>query len=107
MKELVASGKASVLFEQDMIVDDTEQLADLLANKWAPAVMWTYNIAAIRIGARPVYASCGGDGLVEITWQELINFDSVKVGAMLLQVTKTDGITATRVPGVIAKGSEQ
>ncbi len=103
VKELVASGKASVLFEQDMIVDDTERLADWLATKWAPAVMRTYDIAAIRIGARPVYASRGGDGLVEITWQELINFDSVKVGAMILQVTN-EGITATRGPGDIAQG---
>lgn len=103
VEELVASGKASVLFEQDMIVADTERLADWLATKWAPAVMRTYDIAAIRIGARPVYATRAGDGLVQITWQELINFDSVNVGAMMLKVT-SDGITATRGPGDPAKG---
>jgi hypothetical protein len=103
VKELVASGKASILFSQEMIVDDVERLADWLATKWAPAVMRTYDIAAIRIGARPVYASRAGDGLVEITWQELVNFDSVTVGKMILQVTG-DGISATRGAGDAAKG---
>jgi hypothetical protein len=103
VQELVASGKGSTLFSQEMIVDDTERLADWLATKWAPAVMRTYDIAAIRIGARPVYATRAGDGLVEITWQELVNFDSVNVGKMILQVTR-DGITATRGPGDASKG---
>lgn len=103
VQELVASGKASVLFSQEMIVDDTERLADWLATKWAPAVMRTYDIAAIRIGARPVYAARAGDGLVEITWQELIDFDSVMVGTMILQVT-SDGISATRGAGNPSKG---
>jgi hypothetical protein len=86
-----------------MIVDDAERLADWLATKWAPAVMRTYDIAAIRIGARPVYAARAGEGLVEITWQELINFDSVNVGKMILQVN-SDGIIATRGPGDASKG---
>jgi hypothetical protein len=103
VEELVASGKGSILFTQEMIVDDSERLADWLSTKWAPAVMRTYDIAAIRIGARPVYASRAGDGLVEITWQELVNFDSVTVGKMILEVT-SDGITATRGPGDASKG---
>ncbi|KAL3917742.1 MAG: hypothetical protein SGILL_004568 [Bacillariaceae sp.] len=103
VEELVASGKGSTLFSQDMIVDDTERLADWLSTKWAPAVLRTYDLAAIRIGARPVYANRAGDGLVEITWQELVDFDSVTVGKMILQVTN-DGIMATRGSGDASKG---
>jgi len=104
VKELVDSGKASTLFSsQDMVVEDTERLADWLATKWAPAVMKTYDIAAIRIGGRPVAAARSGEGRVDITWQELVNFDSVSVGRMVLQVNE-DGITATRGPGDASKG---
>ena len=77
VKELVSSGKASILFSQDMIVDDTERLADWLAAKWAPAILRTYDIAAIRIGARPVYATRSDSGTVEIVWQELVEPFSV------------------------------
>mmetsp|Transcript_16833 Transcript_16833/g.34651 ORF Transcript_16833/g.34651 Transcript_16833/m.34651 type:complete len:551 (-) Transcript_16833:942-2594(-) len=101
---LVDSGRASTLFSsQDMIVEDTDRLANWLSSKWAPAVMKTYDIAAIRIGARPVAAARAGEGRVEITWQELVNFDSVNVGKMILQVN-ADGITATRGPGDASKG---
>jgi hypothetical protein len=103
VKDLVASGKASTLFSQEMVVDDTERLADWLATKWAPAVMRTYDIAAIRIGARPVFSSKTEAGKVEIVWQELVDFDSVVVGKMILQVSK-EGITATRGAGDAAKG---
>ncbi len=104
VQELVDSGKASTLFNsQDMVVEDTERLADWLATKWAPAVMKTYDIAAIRIGGRPVAAIRSGEGRVDITWQELVNFDSVTVGKMVLQVNN-DGITATRGPGDASKG---
>ena len=104
VQELIDSGKASTLFSsQDMIVTDTERLADWLATKWAPAVMRTYDIAAIRIGARPVATARSGEGRVDITWQELVNFDSVTVGTMILQVNE-DGITATRGPGDASKG---
>jgi len=104
VQELVDSGKASTLFSsQDMIVEDTERLADWLATKWAPAVMKTYDIAAIRIGARPVAATRSGEGRVDIIWQELVDYDSVNVGKMILQVNK-DGITATRGPGDASKG---
>ena len=104
VQKLVDSGKASTLFSsQDMIVADTERLADWLSTKWAPAVMRTYDIAAIRIGARPVVTTRSGDGRVDIIWQELVDFDSVVVGTMILQVTE-DGITATRGPGDASKG---
>lgn len=101
---LVDSGKASALFSsQDMIVEDTERLADWLATKWAPTVMKTYEIAGIRIGGRPVAAMRAGEGKVDISWQELVNFDSVTVGKMILEVSE-DGITATRGPGDASKG---
>jgi hypothetical protein len=103
VKELITSGKASTLFSQDMIVDDSERLADWLATKWAPAVMRTYDIAAIRIGARPVSASRTADSIVEIVWQELVDFKSIMVGKMILEVSK-DGITATRGAGDASKG---
>ena len=104
VQELVNTGKASTLFSsRDMVVEDTERLADWLATKWAPAVMKTYDIAAIRIGARPVVATRSGEGRVDIIWQELVDFDSVTVGRMILQVNK-DGITATRGPGDASKG---
>lgn len=103
VKELIASGKASTLFSQEMIVDNTERLAEWLATKWAPAVMRTYDIAAIRIGARPVFANRVEGSKVEIVWQELVNFETFFVGKMLLEVTE-NGITATRGPGDASRG---
>jgi hypothetical protein len=98
VKEVITSGKASDLFSQEMIVDDTERLADWLATKWAPAILRTYDIAAMRIGARPVYATRSSSGTGEIVWQELVDFQSFVVGRMILQVNE-DGITATRGAG--------
>lgn len=98
VQEAITSGKASNLFSQEIIVEDTERLADWLATKWAPAILRTYDIAAIRIGARPVYATRSDAGKVEIVWQELVDFQSVVVGRMILQVDE-DGITATRGAG--------
>jgi hypothetical protein len=101
----VASGKGSELFTQAMIVSDTERLADWLATKWAPAVMRTYDIAAIRIGARPVFASRTNlePGQVEIVWQKLVDYESVLVGKLILSVTK-EGVSATRGAGDASKG---
>jgi hypothetical protein len=103
VRELISSGKATTLFSQELIVDNTERLADWLGMKWAPAVMRTYDIAAIRIGARPVYANRIDDSKVEIVWQELVNFETRIVGKMLLEVTK-NGIVATREAGDRFKG---
>lgn len=103
VRQLISNGRASTLFSQDLIIENTGRLADWLGTKWAPAVMRTYDIAAIRVGARPVYASRVDDAKVEIVWQELVNFETVVVGKMLLEVTK-DGITATREAGDRSKG---
>jgi hypothetical protein len=65
-------------------------------------ILRTYDIAAIRTGARPVYANrivavakddedtiSNKKGQVEIVWQQLINFESVVVGRMMIEVTDT------------------
>jgi hypothetical protein len=96
---ILSSGQAAQLFATEFAsVPDTERLADWLATKWAPAVLRTYDIAAIRTGARPVSASRAGPGKVEIVWQQLVNFDAVTVGRMLIQVSDT-ALLATRGPG--------
>lgn len=101
---MLKSGQGAQLFTADFSeVPDQERLADWLATKWAPAVLRTYDIAAIRKGARPVYASRTGEGQVEIVWQQLDNFESVTAGKMMIQVSN-DGLVATRAPGDPAKG---
>ena len=100
----VNSGEGAQLFTASFSsVPDTERLADWLATKWAPAVLKTYDIAAIRKGARPVFAKRAGEGKVEITWQELIDFNSVTVGKMIVQVSDT-GLVASRGAGDAAAG---
>ncbi len=79
-------------------VPSTERLADWLATKWAPAVLKTYDIAGIRVGARPVFASRIGENGVEIVWQELKDFKTNVVGRMIIEVSDS-GITAKRGPG--------
>lgn len=104
VETMMSSGTAAQLFSTEFgSVPDTERLADWLATKWAPAVLRTYDIAAIRTGARPVYATRAGEGKVEVVWQQLVNFDSVTVGCMVIQVTEK-GLTATRGPGDASKG---
>jgi hypothetical protein len=101
---MVSSGQAAQLFSADFSsVPDTERLADWLNTKWAPAVLRTYDIAAIRTGARPVSASRTGPGQVEIVWQQLVNFDTATVGRMIIQVNE-NGMLATRGPGDPTKG---
>jgi hypothetical protein len=82
-------------------VPDVERLANWLATKWAPAVLRTYDIAAIRRGARPVYASRTGDeGRVEIVWQQLDDESQavIEAGKLIIQVNN-DGLVATRAVG--------
>jgi len=101
---MLKSGEGAQLFSASFSsVPDTERLADWINTKWAPAVLRTYDIATIRSGARPVYASRTGDGKVEIVWQELVDFNSVTVGTMVIQVSDT-GIVATRGAGSAAAG---
>ncbi|CAB9522768.1 expressed unknown protein [Seminavis robusta] len=102
--KMLESGAGAQLFSASFSsVPDTERLADWLATKWAPAVLRTYDIAAIRTGARPVIAKRAGDGKVEIVWQELVDFNSVTVGKMIVEVSGS-GLVATRGPGDAAAG---
>ena len=104
VEKILSSGTAAQLFSTEFgLVPDTERLADWLATKWAPAVLRTYDIAAIRTGARPVYANRAGAGKVEVVWQQLVNFDSNVVGRMIIEVTDKS-LTATRGPGDVSKG---
>lgn len=79
-------------------VKSLERLSDWLATKWAPAVLKTYDIAGIRVGARPVYASRIGENQVEIVWQELKDFKTTIVGKMIIQVFD-NGLIARRAAG--------
>ena len=79
-------------------VPSVERLADWVATKWAPAVLKTYDIAGIRVGARPVYASRIGENQIEIIWQELKDFKTNFVGKMVIEISET-GIVAKRGAG--------
>lgn len=101
---MMKSGEAAQLFGFDFAsVPDTERLTDWLATKWAPAVLRTYDIAAIRTGARPVYALKSDERTIEVVWQELVDFETVTVGRMLIKVGDTS-LTATRASGDASKG---
>lgn len=84
-------------------VPDVNRLTDWLATKWAPAVLRTYDIAAIRVGGRPVYANKIDETTVEIVWQQLVDFESKMTGKMILKVSKT-GLVASRAAGDASMG---
>jgi hypothetical protein len=82
-----------------------------MTTKWAPAILRTYDIAAIRTGPRPVYANrirnndnnninekddSSDRGTLEIVWQQLINFEPVTVGRMIIEITNTS-MKASRI----------
>jgi hypothetical protein len=99
LTEKISSGRGSELFSATFgSVPSVERLADWIATKWAPAILKTYDIAGIRVGARPVYASRSGEGQVEIVWQELKDFKTNVVGKMIIDITN-DGLTARRAAG--------
>ena len=101
----LASG--SELFSAEFeSVPDKERFADWLATKWAPAILRTYEIAGIRVGARPVYASrIEGNYNVEIVWQQLVDFDTKIVGKLEIEIMEDGtGLVAKRMPGNPAQG---
>lgn len=107
MSTASVSGNSVPLFATEFSsVPDVKRLTDWLATKWAPAVLRTYDIAAIRVGGRPVYAAKLDDTTVEIIWQALVNFESINTGKMVLSVSDT-GLAATRAPGDASKGYGQ
>jgi len=104
VQDILQSGQGAQLFSVSFAsVPSIKRLSDWIAEKWAPAVMRTYDIAGIRVGARPVFATRIGEGLVEIVWQELKDFDPIFVGKMNIEVS-ANGITAVRGPGDAAAG---
>lgn len=104
VQEMISSGIGAQLFGASFgSVPSIERLSEWIATKWAPAVLKTYDIAGIRVGARPVYASMVGEGKVEVVWQNIIDFKSVTVGKMLIEITDK-GITAVRAPGDATAG---
>ena len=92
------SGGARLFSAEFAGVPDVGRLAEWMATKWAPAVLRGYAIAGTRVGARPVYATRTGDGTVEIVWQELVDFDPVTSGRMVIDVGER-GMTASRGAG--------
>lgn len=94
-----------IIFEVDFAsVPSVPKLADWLTFKWAPAVLGSYDIAGIRVGARPVSVvrtttttqKEQNEESLEIVWQELKNFENtISVGKMIIRVSGK-GIVATR-----------
>lgn len=97
-RALVASQSTKLLQVPFSSVPDISRLADWLVTKWAPAALRAYEIARIRVGARPVYGKKVDDNSVEIVWQELVKFETVITGRMIIALTKTS-LEATRGPG--------
>lgn len=96
---MLASGKGAQVFTCAFSsVPSIERLSKWIAEKWAPAVMRTYDIAAIRTGARPVAAYVKEEGVVEISWQELKDMQSVNAGKMTITISQ-NGMMATRGAG--------
>lgn len=100
---LSPSGGANLFSAEFSSVPSTKRLAEWIATKWAPAILRSYDLAGTRVGARPVYALTTDDNTVEIVWQELVDFNSVTSGRMIIKIEDT-GMTATRGPGNAADG---
>jgi hypothetical protein len=96
------SGGAILFNAEFASVPSTSRLAEWISAKWAPAILRSYEIAGTRVGARPVYAT-HSDNTVEIVWQDLVDFNPVTCGKMIIEV-ENNGITATRGGGDASKG---
>jgi len=97
-------GNNEILFESNFSsVPSIRRLSDWLSTKWFPAILKTsFELATIQTGARPVYATVPSDERVEIVWQQLIDFKSVNVGKLIIDVSQS-GIIARRE--IISKSS--
>lgn len=99
-----AAGGGARLFSADFSeVPSAKRLAEWLATKWAPTILRSYDIAGTRVGARPVFALQPNDNSVEIVWLEMVNFESVTSGKMIIEVDEK-GMVASRGAGDAAKG---
>lgn len=105
MKQSSSSSSTELFTTEFGSVPDNSRLADWLATKWAPAILRTYEIAGIRVGARPVYASRLNENLVEIVWQQLVDFNPKTVGKIQIEISE-DGtsLLARRVAGNTSQG---
>ncbi|KAL7479105.1 hypothetical protein ACHAW6_004851 [Cyclotella cf. meneghiniana] len=103
--QLISSptGGATLFTAEFSSVPSTKRLAEWIATKWAPVILRSYDIAGIRVGARPVYAVQTADDTVEVVWQELVNFNPVTSGRMTVRVGD-GGMTASRGPGDASAG---
>ncbi|KAL7471232.1 hypothetical protein ACHAXS_011521, partial [Conticribra weissflogii] len=97
------SGGATLFTAEFGSVPNVPRLAEWIASKWAPAILRSYDIAGTRVGARPVYAVQTEENVVEIVWQELVDFQPVTSGRMVITVEET-GLTAARGKGDETKG---
>merc|ERR1719253_1923934 len=86
LSNMKKSGGAQLFSAEFSSVPSTKRLAEWIATKWAPAILRSYDIAGTRVGARPVYALQTSDTSVEIVWQELVNFESVTSGRMIIEI---------------------
>lgn len=104
MSSTNGSGGGAQLFSAEFSsVPSTKRLSEWLATKWAPVILRSYDIAGIRVGARPVYVLQPDENTIEIVWQELVEFSSVTSGKMIIKIDEK-GITASRGAGDASKG---
>lgn len=103
--EMLASptGGARLFSAEFSSVPSTKRLAEWIAQKWAPAILRSYDIAGTRVGSRAVYALLLDETKIEIVWQELVDFQSVTSGRMIIEITE-GGMTASRGAGDASKG---
>ena len=98
-----SAGGAQLFSAEFSSVPSTKRLSEWLATKWAPVILRSYDIAGIRVGARPVYVLQPDENTIEIVWQELVEFSSVTSGKMIIKIGEK-GITASRGAGDASKG---
>lgn len=98
------SGETAPLFTAKFAsIPSTSRLSEWIASKWAPAILRSYDIAGIRVGARPVYAVRTSDDTVELIWQDLVDFKPVTCGKMVISVGEK-GMEARRGGGDVEGG---
>lgn len=103
MSSPAAKGGARLFSAEFSTVPSTKRLAEWLATKWAPAILRSYDIAGTRVGARAVYAAQPEENKIEIVWLEMVDFESVTSGKMVIEVNEK-GMVASRGAGDAAKG---
>ena len=96
-------GMAALFTTEFASVPSTSRLSEWIATKWAPAILRSYDIAGIRVGARRVYATQVDDATVELIWQDLVDFNPVTCGKMVITVSE-NGMEACRGGGDAGAG---